>query len=285
LLCQLLLGLKSDHVFLAVLFNVLYYASNVTRRFVLGFSIFIVYWIIFDFMKAFPNYKFGTVHIESLYHLEKNLFGFNFQGERITPNEYFRLNTNNFTDALTGIFYLCWIPVPLAFGAYLFFRNRLMFFKFALTFFLTNLLGFVVYYAFPAAAPWYMQLYGNNFIPNTPGNIAGLAGFDNYFNVTVFKSLYAKSSNVFAAMPSLHSAYPMIVFYYGRKTNLPVLVKGLLGLVVVGIWFSAVYTSHHYVLDVLAGITCAIAGITLFNYLLRKNWLKQFVNTLMKATD
>jgi membrane-associated phospholipid phosphatase len=33
----------------------------------------------------------------------------------------------------------------------------------------------------------------------------------------------------------------------------------------VGIWFSAIYTSHHYVLDVLAGITCAIVGIALFS--------------------
>jgi membrane-associated phospholipid phosphatase len=285
LLCKILIGLKSDHIFLAALFNVLYYASNLTRRFVLAFSIFIVYWIIFDFMKAFPNYNFGTVHIESLYKLEKSLFGFDYKGTRVTPNEYFGLNTTVFTDVLTGIFYLCWIPVPLAFGTYLFFKNRNLFFRFSLTFFLTNLLGFVVYYSFPAAAPWYMHLYGNNFEANTPGNIAGLAGFDKYFGVTVFASLYAKGSNVFAAMPSLHSAYPVIVVYYSLKTKLPVFVKILLAIVMVGIWFSAVYTSHHYMLDVLAGITCAIFGIALFNYLLKKKWLQNFVATLMKATN
>ena len=36
-----------------------------------------------------------------------------------------------------------------------------------------------------------------------------------------------------------------------------------------GIWFAAVYSNHHYVLDVLAGIACAGLGIWLFN-LLRK---------------
>jgi membrane-associated phospholipid phosphatase len=34
--------------------------------------------------------------------------------------------------------------------------------------------------------------------------------------------------------------------------------------VAVGIWLSAIYTSHHYVLDVLAGIACAVAGIFIF---------------------
>jgi hypothetical protein len=28
-----------------------------------------------------------------------------------------------------------------------------------------------------------------------------------------------------------------------------------------GIWFAAVYSSHHYVLDVLAGIACGLAGL------------------------
>ncbi|MNL81412.1 PAP2 superfamily protein [compost metagenome] len=41
-------------------------------------------------------------------------------------------------------------------------------------------------------------------------------------------------------------------------------------MIMVGIWFSAVYTSHHYVLDVLAGILCAITGIALFTWLSEK---------------
>jgi hypothetical protein len=81
-------------------------------------------------------------------------------------------------------------------------------------------LGFVVYYAYPAAPPWYIQVHGFNFHPLTQGNTAGLARFDKYFNVTIFKSIYSKGSNVFAAMPSLHSSYPVIVVYYGIKNRL-----------------------------------------------------------------
>jgi membrane-associated phospholipid phosphatase len=169
---------------------------------------------------------------------------------------------------LTGLFYLCWIPVPLGFAAYLFFTRKREFLYFSLTFVLVNLLGFVVYYTYPAAPPWYIQYHGFQFVRATPGSTAGLARFDAYFHINLFKSIYAKGSNVFAAMPSLHSSYPLIVVYYGLKNRL-----GWANLffitVSVGIWFSAVYTSHHYVLDVMAGIATAALGITLFNYLVR----------------
>jgi hypothetical protein len=278
ILSYFLIGYKTDELVLVLIFNSLFYASAVTRRFILGFSIFIVYWIIFDYMKAFPNYKFNAVHIADIYNFEKHLFGIQYKGNLLTPNEYWRVNGNTFIDVAAGIFYLCWIPVPLAFAAFLFFKNKRQFLKFSLTFVLVNLLGFVVYYTFPAAPPWYVQYHGLLFHPLTQGNTAGLAKFDAYFNAGIFKSIYAKGSNVFAAMPSLHSSYPVIVLYYGKKNRLGI-VNVFFAIVMLGIWFTAVYASHHYVLDVLAGIICAGIGITLFNFILsRSKPLQHFIN-------
>src|SRR5437879_5361600 len=255
-----LVGFKSDQVILVLIFNCAYYLSAITRKFILGFSIFIVYWIIFDYMKAFPNYNYNAVHIADLYNFEKHLFGIHFQNRLLTPNEYWRINGITFLDIISGIFYLCWIPVPLAFAAYLFFTRRRQFLLFSLTFVLVNFLGFIIYYLYPAAPPWYVQYHGFILHPLTAGNTGGLMKFDAYFHAGIFKSIYAKGSNVFAAMPSLHSSYPIIVLYYGLKNRLG-LVNIFFGLVMVGIWFAAVYASHHYVLDVLAGICCAVAGI------------------------
>ncbi|WP_454802777.1 phosphatase PAP2 family protein [Mucilaginibacter phyllosphaerae] len=267
LLSYLLVGFKTDQLVLLGIFNVLFYASVTTRKFILGFSIFIVYWIIFDYMKAFPNYNYNDVAVGGLYNAEKHLFGINLNGTILTPNEYLRLKSTDIIDAMAGIFYLCWIPVPLAFAAYLFFKNKRQFLYFSLTFVLVNMLGFIVYYLYPAAPPWYIQFHGFNFHPLTQGNTAGLARFDKLFNINLFKSIYAKGSNVFAAMPSLHSSYPVIVLYYGIKNRLGI-INWFFGVVMIGIWFTAVYASHHYVLDVLAGITCASIGIVLFNWVL-----------------
>jgi inositol phosphorylceramide synthase catalytic subunit len=274
-----LVDFKFDQVVLVLIFNCAYYLSAITRKFILGFSIFIVYWIIFDYMKAFPNYNYNTVHIEDIYNFEKHLFGIHFQNKLLTPNEYWRINGITFLDIMAGIFYLCWIPVPLAFAAYLFFTKRQkQFLLFSLTFVLVNFIGFIIYYLYPAAPPWYVQYNGFAFHAGTHGNTAGLAKFDAYFHVGIFKSIYAKGSNVFAAMPSLHSSYPVIVLYYGLKNRLGWL-NIFFGTVMVGIWFSAVYLSHHYVVDVLAGMLCAAIGITLFNLLYTKaKWCSRFID-------
>ncbi|MDO9376584.1 MAG: phosphatase PAP2 family protein [Ferruginibacter sp.] len=264
-----LIGFKTDQLFLVGLFNGCFFSSTISRKFITGFAIFIVYWILFDYMKAFPNYTVNEVRIGELYQAEKQLFGFNYAGNVVTPNEYWLLNGTTFLDVLSGLFYLCWIPVPLAFAAYLFFVDKKIFLHFALTFVLVNLLGFVIYYVYPAAPPWYYQLHGTEFIQGTNGNTAGLHKFDEYFNTGVFKSLYEKSSNVFAAMPSLHSSYPLIVLYYAMQKKLG-WMNWVFFIVAAGIWFAAVYTSHHYIIDVLAGIACAVSGIALFQLVLLK---------------
>jgi hypothetical protein len=278
-----LIGFKTDQLFLVFLFNSLYYLSGTTRRFILGFSVFIVFWILFDSMKAFPNYRYNTVHIESIYRAEKHLFGISVPGGAIlTPNEYWLVHQQTLLDVLSGFFYLCWIPLPLAFSAWLFFRNKEWFARYTLTFLIVNLLGFVIYYIYPAAPPWYVQQYGFAFNAHTPGNTAGLGRFDQFFHVSVFSALYAKSSNVFAAMPSLHASYPLTVLYYGLRYRLR-WVNILFGVIMAGIWFAAVYSGHHYVLDVLAGISCGLTGIALFNYLYgRVGWFKRGVKAWVR---
>lgn len=284
LLSHFLIGYRPEQGVLVVLFLVLYNSSKLSRNFVTGFSIFIVYWIIFDYMKAFPNYRFSEVDIRGIYEVEKQLFGIAVDGKLVTPNEYFLIHQTRWADILAGIFYLCWIPVPLSIGAFLFFKRRREFFYFSLTFLLVNFLGFIIYYSHPAAPPWYVQLHGFHFLPNVVGNTAGLARFDQLIGTTTFKSIYEKSSNVFAAMPSLHSAYPTIVVYYGIRNRLGK-INWIFAFITVGIWFAAVYTSHHYALDVLAGIACAITGIALFQALVHRSpALNRFVSMMERAT-
>lgn len=278
LLSKVLIGYKTEQLVLVLIFNFLYYLSFATRKFITGFSIFIIFWIIFDFMKAFPNYLYNKVHIEDLYNAEKSLFGIHVKDTILTPNEFWQQHIHTYLDVLSGIFYLCWVPVPMVFAGYLFFsKSREQFLYFSLTFLLVNLIGFVVYYLYPAAPPWYIQHYGTEFNAHTPGNTAGLQRFDNFFHASIFHALYAKSSNVFAAMPSLHSAYNLIVLYYGIKNKLG-LINIFFAAVVLGIWFAAVYSSHHYVLDVLAGIGCAVVAIVVFQKLIvPRKWFRSVI--------
>lgn len=266
-----LIGFRPEQVFISGLFFVLYTSSKRTRNFVLTLLPFIIFWVIFDYMKAFPNYKYATVHIGDLYELEKKFFGIRYNGAIHTLNEYWSLNRSVFMDVLNGFFYLCWMPVPISFAAYLFFKNRKGALEFCLTFLLTNFVGFIGYYGYPAAPPWYIHNHGLIFDAATPGNVAGLAGFDQFIGAPIFHGLYSKSSNVFAAMPSLHAAYALVSVYYAFKKNVATGWKIFLVIVCLGTWFAAVYTDHHYVFDVLIGILCACIGILLFQKVLMKN--------------
>ncbi|MGI4833468.1 MAG: phosphatase PAP2 family protein [Janthinobacterium lividum] len=280
----LLIGLRPEHWLLVVLVNGCYFLSDTTRRFITGFSIFALYWILYDYMRAFPNYAYRAVDIAPIYHAEQHLFGIRAGGQLLTPNEYWLRHHRPLLDVLCGLFYLCWIPIPLGFAAYLFFANRRLFLAFALTFLLVNILGFSLYYLHPAAPPWYVQQHGLVFQRLTLGSTAGLARFDSFFGVSIFKGLYAKNANIFAAMPSLHSAYPVVVAYYAVKNRMGWFTL-VFFTIMLGIWFAAIYTSHHYVLDVLAGIATALIGIGIIRLLLAKSrWFNRFVNRFWQAT-
>lgn len=244
----------------------------------LAIAVFIAFAMLYDIMKLFPNYLFNQVDISGIYLFEKQLFGFVSDGIMVTPNEYFLVNYTKFLDILSAFFYLNWMPVPLAFAFYLYFRDKKLYLDYALTFLLVNIIGFIGYYVYPAAPPWYVELYGFEFIAGIPGNTAGFVRFDELIGFPVFDSLYSRNSNVFAAVPSLHCAYPVVVLYFGIKAKIG---KSIVLLVVfmAGIWFAAVYSGHHYVIDVILGIVCAALGIIIYQaVLLKLPVYRKFIN-------
>ncbi|MEJ7664651.1 MAG: hypothetical protein WKG07_36625 [Hymenobacter sp.] len=59
LLSYRLLGFHSEQLVLVVLVNGCYFASGLTRRLITGFSIFLVYWVLYDYMRLFPTTPSG----------------------------------------------------------------------------------------------------------------------------------------------------------------------------------------------------------------------------------
>ncbi len=279
---QLTIGLRSDHYIFYFILIIGYYAHPISRRYVLGMSVFVLYTLLYDSHKVFPNYEYNPVHIEGPFNLEKSLFGISTENGVLTPSGYFQVNSNSFLDVITGLFYLCWMPVPLLLATYLTFTNRVILFQFSIAFLVVNLFGWVIYYLYPTAAPWYVDLYGFEENFNIPGDVAGLDRFDKFFGVTIFADLYTKASNVFAALPYMHSAYPIVALAYGLKNKMG-WINIFFAIVMVGIWFAAVYTNHHYVIDVLLGIVVAIIGILFFEKVLLKTRLKDWIDSWANA--
>ncbi|MDE6271596.1 MAG: phosphatase PAP2 family protein [Muribaculaceae bacterium] len=280
---SLFIGFRPEHVVMALVISSLFFALPASRRLVVALLPFILFGISYDWMNLLPNYEVNPIDVKGLYDTEKELFGIaGSEGVLLTPNEYWAQHRSGVMDFMAGIFYLCWVPLPIFYGLWLYFSGKTKWYlHFAVVFLLVNLLGFAGYYIHPAAPPWYVALHGFEAVTGTPGDVAGLGAFDEMTGLGIFNSLYARNANVFAAMPSLHSAYTFVAFIYSLRAGSSAVWKLILGIVTLGIWFTAVYTSHHYVLDVLGGIGVSLLGYALFEYVLMripafKRWMERY---------
>ncbi len=278
-LTAVFIGLRVEHFALVGLFDILFFSSVYTRKMAVAMLPFIVFGVSYDWMRLVPNYEVNPIDVEGLYNAEKSIFGVYDDGVRVTLCEWFASHNWRLADLLSGIFYLCWVPVPIAFAFALFIvGKREVMLRFVLVFLLVNLIGFAGYYIHPAAPPWYVMQHGFDAVVGTPGSVAGLARFDALVGMDIFAPMYERNANVFAAVPSLHSAYMTIAFIYAIIARCRRWVVCLFGIIMCGIWFTAVYTAHHYLIDVLLGIACTLAGVLLFEFvLMRLPFFKRFM--------
>ncbi len=271
LMTALFIGLRPEHVAMAVLLGVLFFASPYTRKLLMTLLPFVIFAVSYDWMRVWPNYKVNDIDVAGLYTAEKTLFGIDVDGVRMTLCEFFNEHHAVVADFFAGLFYLCWVPVPVLFALFLFLRGRrALALRFSVVFLLVNLIGFAGYYIHPAAPPWYVMEYGFEPVLGTPGNVAGLGRFDALVGMEIFAPMYGRNANVFAALPSLHSAYMLVAFVYAIMGRCKKWLIALFGVITVGIWFTAVYSGHHYLIDVLLGILCALVGILLFEQVLMR---------------
>jgi hypothetical protein len=118
---------------------------------------------------------------------------------------------------------------------------------------LLSFAGFVTYLIFPAAPPWMASAQGYIHEPmrRVSSDIWLAMGIHN------FTEIYDKlPANQVAAVPSLHSAYPMLFSLF---------VTGIFGfkkywwvfIYPISMWVGVVYMGEHYVFDVVLGVVYA----------------------------
>lgn len=263
-------------------------ALKPTRKLAMALLPWLIFACSYDVMRLFPNYTVNPIDVKDLFDAEKTLFGITLaDGERLIPSQYFALHHCTFADIMAGLFYLCWVPVPLAFGIYLYLKGeKEQYLCFSIAFLAVNLIGFAGYYLHPAAPPWYAMHYGFEPQLHTPGNVAGLGRFDQLTGMGIFHALYSKNSNVFAAVPSLHAAYMLIATAYAVLSHRHKATILLFAFICGGIWWTAIYTAHHYIIDVLLGIVTAATGMTLWELFVRRTAIgKRFLRFYLHAVS
>ena len=276
-----LVGLKSDHVIFAFFILLGSLAHRKVFCLFLGLSAFIIFLIIYDGLQIFPNYYVNPVSIQEIFDFEMKYFGFVHNGEKILLNHYFANNQLPIWTFFLGLSYLVWMPAPLIFSTYLYSFDKELLMRYSFCFLFVNLIGFIGYYLYPAAPPWYYFKYGNELHTNINGDAALLVNFDKLVGIPIFDSIYNRGANVFAAVPSLHCSFAVINLYYGIKSKSRIFIVAFV-LLAFGTWIGAVYSVHHYVVDVILGIFTAILALFLYERLEFKKIFRPLSNVILK---
>jgi membrane-associated phospholipid phosphatase len=245
-------GLHSGHVLLGLL-GLLDAYNEKTRLFLRTFLPFIATGAVYDSLRYSLSWATeGRVHVAGPYLLDRVWFGI---GGR-TLNELFQIHHWAIADLITGFAYLIYVAEFLALGMWLFFTGRVTRAStFARCFFAVNVLGFITYFVYPAAPPWYVSAHGLGPAQmNVAASSAAALRFDALLGTHVFESAYSKSVEVFGAIPSLHVAYPLMAVVLAFRTPALRWARWPAAVYAPIMCFSAVYLQHHYVIDVVIGL-------------------------------
>ena len=233
------------------------------RRFLRDWFPLLLFWIGYDAMRDFADQIMPRVAVILPYALEMRLFGWMTGGH--VP-AIFALTTlasspwRPLVHSVAEAFYWSHFVVIPTYMLCLWWHPPTppRFRKFVYGITLLHILTLATYFLYPAAPPWYVFYFG--FQQPSPELLTNPAFLP---TPVFFKSLWAANPNRFAAIPSLHGAYPVFLFLMlgarNRHRRL-VLSYGL------GIWLATVVLGHHYIIDLILGALYAWVSAWVVNH-------------------
>jgi inositol phosphorylceramide synthase catalytic subunit len=205
-------------------------------------------WLILYFSCQFiPAEWRPSIYVRVLPALETILYGGNL-------SEVLSSSTNAFLDVMA------WIPYGLVhFGAPVVVSILIFVFGppsslpvFAFAFGWMNIIGVTIQLCFPTAPPWYQVQYGLDPANYSMGGSAGgLARIDDILGFQLYGGTFGASPLVFGAFPSLHSGCAVMEALF-MSYLLPKFTLFFF-MYVMWIWWSTMYLTHHYFVDLIGG--------------------------------
>jgi len=211
----------------------------------------ILFWLCYDSLRMIEPLLLPRVAVSFPFRLESRLFlspdgtiwPFYFARRNVGDNimlEGMRLFSQ-------GVYLTQLFAIPVLFLMLWQRGHALLFRRFLWSFTALHIMTLVVYLAYPAAPPWWV--FENGFAVPTPENSAPTG----YPAGSLLHGLFQISPNRFAAIPSLHGAYPLLLTLVLLRHGVRSCWLLLAAAYTVAMWFASVFLNQHYIVDLVAG--------------------------------
>jgi hypothetical protein len=254
-------GLGWQHLILPAFIWACLSARAFPRRFMRDWWPIILFWLSYDAMRLAGPILFPRVAVEDLFRWERALF--------LAPDGTIwpfylthwlgQAAENPWIWLLKGYSNLIYLSHVFVFPVVLLIvwlrRSDLLFRRLLWSFTALHIMGICIYWGYPAAPPWWV--FENGFAQPTLARSTPM-GFE---AGSVLAGIFHFSANKFAAVPSLHGAYPALMTCILALHDLRSRWIVLTAFYAVSMWFACVLLNQHYIVDLIIGVVLAAIAI------------------------
>jgi membrane-associated phospholipid phosphatase len=259
-----------EHVLFLVGVPLLAYTNRATKRLFLPMGLL---GLVYDAMRWIRDVGLTPerVHLCDLRAIDARIASVTVAGEHGTVHDWVQAHPSMPLDLACAVPYGTFIFFVIGFAVVLYVKDYARMRAFGWAFLAVNLAGFATYHLYPAAPPWYFHAHGCTVdMAAHASEGRNLARVDAFLGIQYFHGFYGRSSDVFGAVPSLHVSYPALVVLFGWPVlRWPgrVFALGFMS----AMCFAAVYLDHHWIVDVVLGLSYTVA-VYVAAVLLLKAW-------------
>jgi len=220
------------------------------RIFLADWIPFLVLFLSYEYLRGLGG-KFG-MPIHNVTPLEE-VMAFGQVPTLVLQHALYHAGQVSWIDIGATMFYFLHFAFPLILGYLFWIVDRHTFLRFSRALIGMSFAAFVFFLFVPVAPPWKAVPGVVKIIDHTLPSFTDLPGVP--VPATVYHWL---TPNAYAAMPSLHAAYPLLGALFALR------LWGLRAwptlLYTACVWFSIVYLGEHYVVDIIGGVLFCVAA-------------------------
>lgn len=256
---------RSYHWFMLLTVPAALMSGERGRRFFVDLAPLFGFWLVYDRLRLIQPLLYARVDVEDAFGLERWAFGWLTNGAVPAHAASAWLGGHSgavarsiaWTAQAVYFSHLFVVPIViLAFWAlgYSQARYRAEFCRHLRAFTLLNFGAIVIYLLLPVAPPWWVTLNG---MAQPTAELVAQVNIANAMPGTLIQGMIRNASQWFAAVPSLHGAYPvLLLLLFPCKSNKLALTG--FGLYACAMWIATVVLNQHYVIDLVAGALLAL---------------------------